>query len=92
MLEKIRRALAVGGVFTGSEALELPEEQSPDHLQVFPTLADLSQLFKPYFKYIQLREIQYRIGYKKTWLRHEGFWRCANSTDRLNEAAWHEFS
>lgn len=92
MLEKISHALVTEGVFTGSESLELPEEQSADHLQVFPTLADLSQLFRPHFKYIQLRELQYRIGQKTTTVRREGFWRCANSVERLRDAAWQDFS
>jgi 2-polyprenyl-3-methyl-5-hydroxy-6-metoxy-1,4-benzoquinol methylase len=91
VLKKIAAALASGGIFTGSEELQTEAERSLDHLQVFPTLEHLYQLFKPYFKYVELRQMTYRIGTDRISWRKEAYWRCANDLSRLRENAWIPF-
>jgi SAM-dependent methyltransferase len=88
MLEKIRVALNPEGVFVGSESLGL---EGSDHLQFFHSLEDLYTLFRPYFKHIQLRKITYRTGFgAASFMREEGYWRCANDPKRLENAAWED--
>ena len=89
LLEKICRVLASDGVFVGSESLGT---EGADHLQSFKSLDDVYHLFKPYFRYIELRSVQYRIGpHKNPFLREEAYWRCSNDSSRLQECHWHEF-
>lgn len=84
MLQKIADHLAPGGIFVGSESLGL---EGSDHLQFFHSLEDLHALFKPYFKYTELRSVNYKIG-ADDFLRQEGFWRCANDPKRLQDCRW----
>jgi SAM-dependent methyltransferase len=86
MLEKIKNSLSGDGIFVGSESLGV---EGSDHLQFFDSLGDLHSLFAPYFKYIELRAVNYRTGREPTsFMRSEGYWRCANNQRRLAEASW----
>lgn len=90
VLAKIQAALKTNGVFIGSESLGF---EGSDHLQFFDSLDDLFALFKPYFKFIQLRAIDYRTGHgKSSFVRQEAFWRCANEEKRLRECSWKSYS
>jgi len=90
VLAKIQSALRTNGVFVGSESLGF---EGSDHLQFFNSLEDLHALFKPYFKFIQLRTIEYRTGQgKASFVRQEAFWRCANEEKRLRECSWKSYS
>ena len=82
VLEKIVKALAPEGVFVGSESLG---REGSDHLQFFASLDDLFALFKPYFKYVELRKQTYSGG---SLVRQEAYWRCANDPTRLRECDW----
>lgn len=88
MLKKIREAMAPGAVFTGSESLG---HEGHDHLQFFDSLADMSALFKPFWKHVRLREVQYPIS-RGTFIRREGYWRCSDDTSRLEDAGWQTLS
>ena len=86
MLEKIRNGLSEEGIFVGSESMGL---EGSDHLQFFHSLDDLHALFAPYFKYIDLRAINYRAGRGPDgFMRNEGYWRCANNPKRMAESSW----
>lgn len=89
MLEKISSSLKSEGVFVGSESLGL---EGHDHLQFFHSLNDLYLLFKPHFKYIQLRQIKYPLKWCGDLVRQEAFWRCTNNPQRLQELDWQNFS
>jgi len=86
MLKKISESLYSDGVFSGSESLG--REEGHDHLQFFDSLDDLYTLFKPYFRYIHLRDVTYSIG---SIVRREGYWRCSNNKERLYKSEWQEF-
>jgi 2-polyprenyl-3-methyl-5-hydroxy-6-metoxy-1,4-benzoquinol methylase len=89
VLAKIQSALRPNGVFVGSESLGF---EGSDHLQFFQTLDDLNALFKPFFKYIELRSVEYRTGQGNfSFLRHEAYWRCANEEERLRECSWKSY-
>ncbi len=88
MLEKIAAHLAPDGIFVGSESLGV---EGTDHLQFFHTLTDLEALFKPYFKHVESRAVEYKIG-PDSFLRQEGFWRCANDSGRLQQSRWQVYS
>jgi len=85
MLEKIRRHLTSGGIFVGSESLGI---EGSDHLQFFHSLEDLNSLFKPYFRHVMLRSINYRIGRGEGFIRQEAYWRCSNEPQRLQDCNW----
>ena len=86
MLEKIKNSLGSEGIFVGSESLGL---EGSDHLQFFHSLDDLHALFAPYFKYIELRAIDYRAGRgPAAFMRNEGYWRCSNDRKRMDESSW----
>ncbi|TRT56204.1 MAG: class I SAM-dependent methyltransferase [Microcystis aeruginosa Ma_QC_C_20070703_M131] len=89
MLEKISSSLKTEGIFIGSESLGL---EGHDHLQFFGSLNDLYLLFKPYFKYIQLRQIDYPLKWCGNLVRQEAFWRCSNDLQRLQKLDWQNFS
>src|ERR1700741_1204824 len=90
VLAKIQSALKPNGVFVGSESLGL---EGSDHLQFFHSLDDLHALFKPYFKFIELRSVDYRTGQgKSSFIRQEAFWRCAGEEKRLRECSWKSYS
>jgi 2-polyprenyl-3-methyl-5-hydroxy-6-metoxy-1,4-benzoquinol methylase len=90
VLAKIQSALRPNGVFVGSESLGF---EGSDHLQFFQTLEDLHALFKPFFKYVELRSVDYRTGQgASSFLRHEAYWRCANQEERLRECSWKSFA
>ena len=90
VLAKIQSALRTGGVFAGSESLGF---EGSDHLQFFESLDDLYTLFKPYFKFIELRSVDYRIGQgESSFVRHEAFWRCANQSERLRDCSWKSYA
>lgn len=86
MLDKIAAALSADGVFCGSESLG--REEGHDHLQFFDTLEDVRRLLRPHFRHVQAKEMQYWIGRGHRFLRREAYWRCANSPERLDGAAW----
>ena len=58
MLSKIKAALAPEGIFAGSESLG-PE--GDDHLQVFADLEGLSELFRPLWRHVLVRELRYPL-------------------------------
>lgn len=90
VLTKIQAALKTDGVFVGSESLGF---EGSDHLQFFHSLDDLHALFKPFFRFIELRSVDYRTGQgKSSFVRQEGFWRCANEEKRLLECSWKSYS
>lgn len=85
LLSRVAGVLGNNGVFCGSESLGT---EGHDHLQFFDSAEDLRRTLRPYFKYVQVKEVEYRIGSNRTYLRREGFWRCSNSVDRLESSAW----
>jgi hypothetical protein len=76
------QALALAGVFAGSESLG---KEGSDHLQFFAAPDDLAALFKPYFKHVELRTQTYSGD---GFVRREAYWRCANDPTRLRECDW----
>ncbi len=90
VLKKIQSALRPNGVFVGSESLGL---EGSDHLQFFESLDDLHRLFKPFFRYIELRSVTYKTGIgEAAFVRREGYWRCANEPERLESCRWQSYS
>ena len=90
VLAKIQAALKTNGVFVGSESLGF---EGSDHLQFFNSLDDMHALFKPYFKFIELRSVEYTTGHgKSSFVRQEGYWRCANEEGRLRASSWKSYS
>jgi SAM-dependent methyltransferase len=90
VLAKIQSVLKTNGVFFGSESLGF---EGSDHLQFFNSLDDLHGLFEPYFKFVQLRAVNYRTGQgNSSFVRQEAFWRCANEEKRLRECSWESYS
>jgi len=87
MLRKIHASLAPGGVFTGSESLG-PEGH--DHLQFFESLEEMAALFRPIWKHVRLREVSYPIN-RGSFIRREGYWRCSDDRNRLDEAEWRHY-
>jgi len=90
VLKKICNALTQEGIFLGSESLGR-EEGGYDHHQFF-SLDDLYALFKPYFRYMQMRSVDYKIGWHGHLIRTEAYWRCSNSPVRLSAPGWHSYS
>jgi SAM-dependent methyltransferase len=89
VLRKIRQSLSPDGVFVGSESLG---REGSDHLQFFRSLDDLHRLFQPYFEHIQLRQCSYRGGFGGDFVREEAYWRCSNSSKRLQKSSWQTYS
>lgn len=83
MLEKIASVLKPGGVFVGSESLGF---EGDDHLQWFQTLDGLGEVFRKHFEHVEMREMRYVILGGRD--RHEAFWRCAASDERLRQLDW----
>ena len=88
MMEKIRANLTPEGLFVGSESLG--NKEGHDHLQFFETIQTFADLFKKYFRYVQLKEIGYPIN-SAGFIRREAYWRCSNSEKRLKENTWISF-
>jgi SAM-dependent methyltransferase len=88
MMEKIVASLSPEGVFVGSESLG--KKEGHDHLQFFESLPAFADLFKKYFKYVRLKEIEYPINVSG-FIRQEAYWRCSNSQQRLAEKEWISF-
>ena len=86
VMKKIGAVLGPHGVFVGSESLGL---EGHDHLQSFPDETTVQNLFRPYFRYVATRVVSYSIGLRRDILRHEVFWRCANTRERLTRDFWH---
>jgi ubiquinone/menaquinone biosynthesis C-methylase UbiE len=88
VLNKITRVLSSMGVFVGSESLG---KEGSDHLQFFEDESALAAVFRPYFKHVQIRTMEYQLG--NGFLRKEAYWRCANSLGhRHGPTAWTEFA
>jgi SAM-dependent methyltransferase len=87
MLAKIRAALADGGAFVGSESLGF---QGEDHLQFFQSPEDLAELLGRHFPHVVVRELEYRLS--PDLVRREAFWRCSVDPQRLDRAAWIDYS
>ena len=87
-LEKIEKVLRPQGVFVGSESLG---KEGSDHLQVFSSLEDIGLLMKPHFKHVELRCLNYEIGFKQKTIRQEAYWRCSDSGERLQASHWREY-
>jgi len=85
ILQKISKMIISDGLFLGYEAMGI---EGNDHLYFFQSVDDYAQLFKPYFKYIQLKKEAYPITGGR-FMRQEVYWRCSNSEDRLN--VWQQF-
>lgn len=87
VLDKVVSTLAPGGVFVGSESLGT---EGSDHLQFFHTEAQLAEVFRPYFKRVMVRTVEYRIGNGK--MRREAYWRCSQGEgDRVEAGRWQDF-
>lgn len=85
ILNKISQSLVRDGIFCGSESMG-PE--GDDHLYIIDKSNDLLLLFKPFFRYIQFKEIQYELEWTNGFIRKEIFWRCSNETENLKELDW----
>jgi SAM-dependent methyltransferase len=83
LLSKIHAALPADGVFVGSESLGRDGE---DHLQIFEHLGDITALFEPFWKHVQVRELTYTLS--GGFVRREAYWRCSNDLDRLTSSSW----
>jgi SAM-dependent methyltransferase len=83
MLDKIARVLKPGGVFVGSESLGF---EGDDHLQWFQDVGRLRAVFGDHFQHVELRDMRYVILAGRE--RHEAFWRCAASDERLRQLDW----
>jgi SAM-dependent methyltransferase len=84
VLAKIRAALTTDGLFVGSESLG---REGHDHLQLFETAADLGALLQRQFANVWTKTLQYRV-FNTQFVRNEAYWRCADSTARLNDLNW----
>lgn len=84
VLRKISQSLSKDGVFVGSESLG---REGGDHLQEFLALDEMGALFKPYFKYVELRSMEFR-NIHGGGIRREGYWRCSNEYERLLDCHW----
>lgn len=85
VLQKIHDALSDDSIFVGSESLG---KEGSDHFQYFNSLDDLGALFTPYFKYVEMRTVDYKIIHGN-FIRQEGYWRCSNDPGRLSRVRWH---
>ena len=83
MLAKIVAALAPDGVFAGSESLGV---EGHDHLQYFASKDALVELLRPWFRYVDIRALQYVLP--GGLVRHEAYLRCAQEPTRLDAASW----
>lgn len=89
VLGKICDVISPDGVFMGSESLG-KEEGGHDHLQFF-SIDNLYSLLKAHFRHIQIRSVDYRIGWGCRLGRKEAYWRCSNSPTRLSAVGWHSY-
>jgi SAM-dependent methyltransferase len=85
VLQKVHACLAPSGVFAGSESLGI---EGHDHFQFFNDEAAVQALFKPYFRYVATRTVNYTIGRQRDFTRQEVFWRGSNSRESLMRDAW----
>jgi 2-polyprenyl-3-methyl-5-hydroxy-6-metoxy-1,4-benzoquinol methylase len=83
MLAKIAGVLGSDGVFAGSESLG---EEGHDHLQFFPSTEALVELLRPWFRYVDIRTLEY--GLPDGRVRREAYWRCAQEPSRLDAGGW----
>ena len=88
MLQKITAALQDNGIFVGSESLG---HEGHDHLQFFEKIEDLESLLRRYFSNVLTKTLRYPIN-NATFVRHEAYWRCSNSSTRLTEFSWKHFT
>jgi 2-polyprenyl-3-methyl-5-hydroxy-6-metoxy-1,4-benzoquinol methylase len=86
MLMKISQSLQPNGIFAGSESLGSKEGE--DHLQFFETVEDLQKLLEKHFTYVSVCTAKYMVGRKREFERHEAYWRCSNSRERLEADSW----
>jgi SAM-dependent methyltransferase len=84
VLNKIFHSMDSDSIFTGSESLG---NEGHDHYQYFKEIEDFGKLFKPYFKYIKLKTVQYKLRHSD-FIRTEAFWQCSNSKQRLTSSEW----
>jgi SAM-dependent methyltransferase len=85
MLRKIASHLKDDGVFVGSESLGI---EGHDHLQYFNSLQSIRTILDQEFKYIYLRQLNYRLSWAGGFLRKEAFWRCSQNLERLDSVGW----
>jgi SAM-dependent methyltransferase len=85
VLQKIRDCLRPSGVFVGSESLGL---EGHDHHQFFNDEQAVQRLFRPYFRYVATRTVNYTIGQDRNFARREVFWRCSDARESLMRDAW----
>jgi SAM-dependent methyltransferase len=86
MLKKITGCLSEKGVFVGSESLG---DEGSDHLTRFETLDDFGKLLRNHFAVVQLHSDEYRLD--ENHFRHEAYWRCSNSSERITGSNWADF-
>ena len=84
ILQKIATTLSPNGIFAGSESLG---REGSDHLQLFETTNDLTELFRPHFAQVWTKALRYPV-YNTTFVRNEAYWRCSNSIARLTKLNW----
>ncbi len=85
VLRKIRACLSPSGVFAGSESLGM---EGHDHHQFFSDEFAVQKLFKPYFRFVATRTVNYTIGQQRNFARREVFWRCSDNRESLMRDAW----
>jgi ubiquinone/menaquinone biosynthesis C-methylase UbiE len=85
MLRKICESLKPSGVFVGSESLGT---EGHDHYQFFADEFAVQKLFKPYFRYVMTRTVNYTIGARRDFARREVFWRCSDCQASLMRDVW----
>ena len=87
VLRKLAAALVPDGIFVGSESLGT---EGVDHRQFFDSAGDLAEIFRPLFRFVRLRTLDYPIGSGP--VRREAFWRCSNQRARLEACDWADWS
>lgn len=88
MLCKIEASLSEGGIFVGSESLG---QEGHDHLYFYNSLEEIYELFRPFFKNIQMRQVDYKLEWAGGFLRKEAYWRCSNDIRRLEQSGWRKY-
>lgn len=83
VMEKVRGALAPGGVLAGSEALEPPQGKSWDHHLAFAEPEDLKPFLLKWFPCVAVKEIPPIRGRYR-----EVYFRCALTPEAIAGCAW----
>ena len=85
VLKKIADSLSEDGIFVGSESLGV---EGHDHSQFFHSLDELQTLLQPFFKYVDLKEVNYTLRWANDFERTEAYWRCSFTLARQRTVRW----